>query len=590
MRRLKKLVSPALIIAIVFFIALFIYFAVLNRYHLFYQEQIQLFRFDRDYFAGFLSKPGGISEYLGLFFIQFYLKPLAGPFIVTLAGIAVFILAGLIFRKFRISGIIWSCIPVLLLVSLQSDQAYYLGYTIGFLISLAFIAFYISVKTDYLRYVAGFVGCVVLYPLAGGFSFIAIAVCIIFEILYRKSNYSLIVSLGYVSLTALILYLSWHYVYLLPVGSGWMNPIFFVSNPTTKYWLFLLLAYFPFLLIVTGIWFILSKKPQLQFGWNWKTFSAGLIVFSAFSIGIMKYAYDYKTELLLGIDKHVQSAEWDKALKLSAKSPGLNRIAVYLTNLALFKSGKMGDRLFYYNQFGSSGLWLDWGNDASPFFGCEVFYQLGYINEAYRWAFEALVSKGQSPRILKRLTLTSLINRDYAVGEKYLNILEQTLFYRNWARYYRGCIKDTALLPGDQEIAAKRHLLIQSDFFANVTDYNFELNKLLENHPDNRMAFEYYMASLLLDKKLDFFAANISRIKDFGFKEIPVHYEEALLAYMVNTETSIIPAGYSIRESTRQRFNDYFKTYSFSAGDPDQAVTLLKKRFGNTYWFYLQFK
>lgn len=183
-----------------------------------------------------------------------------------------------------------------------------------------------------------------------------------------------------------------------------------------------------------------------------------------------------------------------------------------------------------------------------------------------------------------------MINRDYAVGEKYLNILEQTLFYRNWARYYRGCIKDTALLPGDQEIAAKRHLLIQSDFFANVTDYNFELNKLLENHPDNRMAFEYYMASLLLDKKLDFFAANISRIKDFGFKEIPVHYEEALLAYMVNTETSIIPAGYSIRESTRQRFNDYFKTYSFSAGDPDQAVTLLKKRFGNTYWFYLQFK
>lgn len=588
--RLKKTVSTALIIAIVFFIAHFLYFAVLNQYHLFYQEQIQLFRFDWDYFAGFLSKPGGISEYLGVFFIQFYLKPLAGPFIVTLAGIAVFILAGSILRIFRITGVIWSCIPVLLLVALQSDHTYYLGYTIGFLLCLAFIAFYLSVKTDYLRYVAGFIGCMLLYPVTGGFSFIAIAVCIIYEILFLKSNRRLIVSLGYISVTTVLFYIFWHYIYLLPVSSGWMNPIFFISNPATKYWLLLLIAYFPFLLTVFGIWFIISKKSQIQSVWNWKTFSAELIVFSAFSIGIMKYAYDYKTELLLGIDKHVQSAEWDKALKLSAKSPGLNRIAVYLTNLALFKSGKMGDRLFYYNQIGSSGLWLDWGNDASPFFGCEVFYQLGYINEAYRWAFEALVVKGQSPRLLKRLILTSLINGDYAVAEKYLNILDQTLFYRKWAQYYRGCIKDTALLSRDQEIAAKRHLLIQSDFFANVTDYNFELIKLLENHTDNRMAFEYYMASLLLDKKLDFFAANISRIKDFGFKEIPVHYEEALLAYMVNTETSIIPAGFSIRESTRQRFNDYFKTYSFSVGDPDQAVTLLKKRFGNTYWFYLQFK
>jgi len=246
--------------------------------------------------------------------------------------------------------------------------------------------------------------------------------------------------------------------------------------------------------------------------------------------------------------------------------------------------------MFHFNQIGTSGLWLGWGNEASPFFGNEVFYQLGYNNEAYRWTFEAVVAGGQAPRLLKRLALTSIINGNMQVAEKYLGMLENTLFYRRWAKHYKSCLEDPVLLSQDPEITEKRKCLVHNDFFANVNDHASELVRLLENCPENRMAFEYYMSYLLLEKDITSFAANIYRLKDFGFKEIPVHYEEALMVYMKSNNTYLIPEGYTIRESTRERFNDYISTYASYSGNPQSLPQFLSKRFGKTFWFYLQFK
>jgi hypothetical protein len=238
---------------------------------------------------------------------------------------------------------------------------------------------------------------------------------------------------------------------------------------------------------------------------------------------------------------------------------------------------------------GASGLWLEWGkSDVTVFFGCEIFYHLGYINEAYRWAFEAMVAKGQCPRLMKRLIITSFINNNNAIAEKYLNIMDQTLFYSKWAHHYRNYLQDSTLLLQDKEITGKQHLSISADFNA-VNNLDYILIQLLKNHPDNQMAFEYYMASLLLDKNVTAFAANIYRIKDFGYKEIPVHFEEALIVYMYYAKKNIIPEGYMIRESTIKRFNDYSNAYSLYSANIEQAAKSLYQSYGNTYWFYLHF-
>ena len=586
----KSVLLPGRLVPGLFFVAYFLYFVLFNRYHLIYQEQIQLFRFDWNYFTGFLSKPGGLAEFLGAFFTQFYLSPVAAASVLTIAGISAYKLTDFIFKKYKFFGILWSTIPVLFLVALQSDYKYVLEYTIGYLLVLGFFALYISLRNDNLRYATGSVGWFFLYLITGGFSLLATLLFIIHELFFKKAHNRLFVTLGYALIAVLLPYLSWRYIYFIPISGAWLNHIIFPYNGVTKYALLLLLAYLPLSLIMIKIWLTLSKTTQLLFHWNLKTVGAGIIIVIASSWAIIKYSYDLKNELLFQIDNSIQHEKWDQVLKISSRYPGNNRVVLYYTNLALYKSGQLAEHMFDYKQIDVSSLWLEWpGSKFSLFFGCQIFYHLGYINESYRWAFDAMVTSGECPRLMKQLVMISFINGNHFIAEKYLNILDQTLFYRRWAQHYRNYLNDSNLLLQDKEIAGKQHLLISTDFIVDTNYPEYVSGKLLESHPDNRMAFEYYMASLLLDKKITTFAANIKRIKDFGYKVIPVNYEEALLVYMYYSNENIIPEGYMIRESTVKRFNDYSNAYSLYSDNPNLAAKKLYQSFGNTYWFYLHF-
>lgn len=575
---------------ILYFILNFLYFLFFNSNHLSYQEQIQLFRFDTAYFSEFLSKPGGLAEYAGTFLIQFYLFPVVASLLVTLISVVLFFATRTTLRKFKIKGILWSMIPVLIIALLQSDHVYYIGYTIAFIIAVLYFNLYTSFKNSSLRISAGIVTWGMLYIAVAEFAYISGAVIFIYEIMAARNNKHIIFALFFIAAIFLIVIAVFQFIYILPYSYRWINPLIFIGNLTTKVGLGLLLAYLPLLLILNSGWIWISGYFKFESGLSVNYEIVALIMFMVLSVIAIRFSYDYKTEILLGIDNSIEKRDWNRALEYSVKSPGVNQIVVYLTNIALYKSGKMCDNMFNYNQIGNSGLWLGWGNDASPFFGSEVFYQMGYINEAQRWAYEAMVAQGQAPRLMKRLALTSMINGDVRVGEKYLNVLNNTLFYRSWARNYLKLTGNSELLKSDPEILEKSRFRVNKDFLADVNRHDLELVQLLDNHPDNRMAFEYLMASLLLQKDTDTFVSYLNRLKEFGYKEIPVHLEEALLAKKADSDKSIIPEGYDIRPSTRQRFNDYLKSSASYSGNRDNLAQFMSKRFGGTYWFYLQFK
>jgi hypothetical protein len=90
MKDSKKTNFLSHIVAGGFFAICFLYYTLFDRYLIAYQEQIQLFRYDSHYFADFLATPGGLSDYIGAFFIQFFINPLAGALILTLSVAAVF--------------------------------------------------------------------------------------------------------------------------------------------------------------------------------------------------------------------------------------------------------------------------------------------------------------------------------------------------------------------------------------------------------------------------------------------------------------------------------------------------------------------
>jgi hypothetical protein len=304
-------------------------------------------------------------------------------------------------------------------------------------------------------------------------------------------------------------------------------------------------------------------------------------------IGVYKYGYNKRTELMLGIDYHAQHAEWEKVLKLSDQYPDFNLLVLYYTNLALYKTGNLLEKMFSYTQTGANGLRLKRERSSGFFFGGEVFYYLSYTSETSRWAFEAMVAKGLNPRALKRLIMTSIINGDSEIAKKYLYVLNQTLFYRKFTREYVNYLKNPAMADKDPDISRNRDLMIHSDFVSNGNDLN--LLDLLNNHPENKMAYEYLLASMLLDKRLDAFAKYILRIKDYGYSILPVHIEEALILFNSFENKNIMPAGFSFRPETIRRFKGYLEKYNSYGDNTELAAKELKNTYGKTYWYYFQF-
>ena len=573
------------IILCILFLAFYFYFFSFNKFHLFYLEQTQLFRFSGDYFKPFIEKPGEFIFYVGEFFSQFFVNPYLGAGIVTLLTAAICFLSHLILKKLGIKALIFSIIPVLLIAALQSDHLYKVGFTIGILFSLSFGYGYLKLTNNLKRYIIGGIVWLLLYHLTGGFALLASLLAVLFELFYFNSKTK------WVTVSAIILvsigfpYLAWKFFYLVTFRDAWFYPLPFWG--VSRMPLFAaLLAYLPVVIVILSGYKQVMKKKVVDVPWNYKSILAGSIIVIAGMVLVKTKAYDPKIEIFLGVDHYVQAEDWNKVIALSKTYPGVNQLVLYYTNLALYKTGQFSDRMFDFPQHGINGLRLEWTRDeVTPFFGGEIFYQLNYINEAYRWAFESMVAKGLNPRSLKRLVQTSLINGHYEIADKYLNVLDQTMFYKDWATSYKTYVSDTTQISQNKELAEKRQFLVKRDFIS----YDLGLNELLLEHPENRMAYEYQMAAFLLNKDIKSFAANIYRLKEFRYRAIPVNYEEALLFCMTYLKRDLVPEGYSIRPATIQRKNEYVAGISRCGGDRDRAARELYKQFGNTCWYYLHF-
>lgn len=565
--------------------AYFLYFYFFNRFHLYYLEQTQLFRFSTDYFNAYISKPGEFVFYLGEFLSQFFVSPLAGALIVTgLAG-AICYLSHLIFKKTGLHGLLWSLIPALMLASLQSDHLFKIGLSVGLVMALALTWAYSRISNHRYRYLLGAAGWLLLYHLGGGFALLASALILLLEGFYFRSP-SKWFALPVIVLCSLALpYLGWKFIYLVPLRDAWLYPFPFWGVERMPL-LGALLAYFPVMWIL--LWGVrtLRKKEDVVAPWNYSTLLGGSLVVLGGMALIQSKVYDPRVEIFLGMDHAVQKEDWQQVIKKSKSYEGPNQLVTYYTNLALYKTGQLGDRLFEFPQTGLHGLYLEWARDeVTPFFGGEVYYHLNYINEAYRWAFESMVVKGYNPRSLKRLVLTSIINGHYAIAEKYLNVLGQSMHYRKWVTHYRAYVTDPDKISQNRELASKRQFSIKNDFISR----QLGLNELAKEHPENRMAFEYQMAIFLLNRDLAGFSENIYRIRELGYREIPVHYEEALLFSMTLFKKDLVPEGYSIRPSTLQRKEEYIAQIASCGGNRELAVSRLKKQFGNSCWYYLHF-
>lgn len=505
-------------------IACFLFFYYSCPYHLIHKEQTTLFVYTSEALLSYLDQPAVFSCLAGDFMTQFFRSPLVAAALIAtliyLTGLACYLILSKKIYSWVAAGIAGM---VMVWEALRScGLLYSLSSTFSLLGSYCLFLLYDRIRNKKVRYLSGFAGVIAGYWLFGYGAFIFL-LFIHLTSLTNKKDFAWGCLAG-VLLLALPLILSKKYLLTYPQA---------YQYPATSWW----------------------DTPNSLY------------------------------ERLLGLDIEGHSCRWEKVRKLTRSDERISACSYYY-NLANAAEGLLPERLFNYYQPGLEGLFIPITASSSyisSLYAGEIWYHLGDMTMAEHATILGMIfsPNHKGSRMVKRLAEINLVNGDNEAAMKYLRILSNTLFYKQWA-------KDR--MPGKESEAVKQWLknkqtfIPQSDTIRTSTvDIVRSLRLLLETNPDNKMARDYLLCFHLLAKDLPSF------IKDYVPEagKAPCRlYAEALMIDLVRRHAT----GNEIREAIVnpaivQDFKEYTRLHQQYKGDP----AALAGKFSKTYWFYYHY-
>ena len=560
------------------------FFAFLYPFHLNYQEQYQLFLFSGDYVLNFLAKPGGFSDYVGDFFTQFYFYSWVGAIIIAVLLVLLQRAVWFISKQLGAKPVFVPAtfIPSILYWGLLCDENYLIGGLIVMLLVTGFTTTFLMIKPIKIRMAFVLISIPVLYWMAGGAFVLLPLFAVVFEIFKRRLKVSQLALFAFVNLILAYaiptLSKSWFLQYPLQqvfIGANYFR--FPVTLPVLVGVVVLLLLVIPFVLQYLSL-FVQSSNSKI-------VMASQIVVLVFGGYFFVGRSVDMGKEEVMAYDFNCRMRKWDRVIAMAEKKTPTTPLSVTCLNLALAKEDLLGERMFTYFQNGIDGLMPDFVRDYTiPLIAGEVYYHLGFVNTAQRYAFEAmeaLPDYQKSSRAVMRLAETNIINGNYEVAGKYLHLLQKTLYYKHWATNALQTMKDEKLIAQHPEWGWLRKCRTQQDFLFSEGEKDMMLGVLFRQNMQNRMAFEYLMAYTLLTKDLKHFLQYFPLSESLNYRAIPKSYQEALYYAWTSTNndpTKDIP--YPVSNTIKQRFQAFQRT-------PGQAG---HNEFSDTYWYYLYFR
>jgi len=590
---------------LIIFISFYLYLWLRINPVLYYQSQEPVFFFDTLFFKGFLHHPGGLVEYLSAFLSQFYYYPWAGAFIITLVtGLICLNTFGLI-RSIRREQpvLILHLIPAILLLILHSQYDHPLAMSVGLLVALCFVNLFVRIVPQHLivRFISYLVLVVLLHYLVGGPVLLFIGLAGLYEMLANGHRWLL--GLAFWLTGTIIPFLTANYLYMVNTKISFFHLLALKPDYQPSITPYLLYLYFPLVVLWIGLSVALQDKSFFQKLKHLNPFLiiknlikrkvvivVSVLVYMILAVTAAIFSFNKQVKTILTVDNYARHEKWEKILGIT-KNLNFDHVLVTAhTNRALYHLGRLPYDMFAFSQkWPEDGLLLNKEFGAiSPLSRSDIFFDLGHINEAQHWAYEALTLRGETPWILQRLALVSLLKGQKAMAQKCLLRLSKTLFFRKWARQYQPYLENDTLISQDKRFQDLRSRMIDSDFIVHTAQAHLDLKSILARNGRNKMAFEYLMAYYLMQGELGKFMTNITRLPELGYSQIPRLYAEAIILYVSQTGCHKIELpGYLLSADTINRYKQFYEILSRHVGNKLAALSELEKKHRETYWFYL---
>lgn len=499
----KNNISPILrpyAIWIFIFIAFSLFFHVAGAYNFCYLEQWQTFIYDSSYVLSILMQPGGFAQLSAAFLTQFFLTPAAGILITAFLLSSLSMCMGSILHRWTGNHHLFpsALLPALAFAFLHYNTNYLYAGTIAFLLMLAVLNLHLRIRNDAYRCLYSLLITILLFLAAGSIATLYAALVLIIECFDSPKK-----SIAFLPLVAI--------VYLSAQCSLWWG--YFGE------WKHALLsdAYFTLRLpagsiihlpwgITVGIFLTAGLYKHFGPFSRWKSHAFQLIQGAIACIFLYQGYSQYLSpdnETFKKLNYHIRQEQWNRIVSESQKLPMTNLLHQNCLNLAFAEKGELLPNLSKYPNIGLQSLFI--GGNKTPYISAllnDIYFSMGHMAFAQRYAFEANESMGgYSPKLLKRLVQTSLIYGNYNLALKYIQILEKTLFYHEWAKSQRAFLHDDSRLQADSILGSKRKCLFPDNRFAGSLGLDKDLEEILKQNPSHTATHQYLKAIELFTGK-----------------------------------------------------------------------------------------
>ena len=551
-----------------------------------FQKNRAIFTFSSDYFYNYTSIPGGLLEYAGNFITQGYYSYAGGILILSLFLILSWVVLFKINKVISANEappVLFTLMPVCLLIICFNSFYFFSHYAPGYLIAATcFLVTIMRAKKQYFIFLA-------FYPLLfyciGSFSFIYAGMFIILIIVRSKgwSGYFLPVLLTLYGFLTFAIFKN--FLFLQPANALLVHPLIVSDNKGLPLFLFILSGYTVFLPC------ILKRPFLLRINRSFSGIIPVTLFLSFIPVGIFLFPGRGNSDLaeVTRIEKAVFDQDWDSVIEQYNDFHQTN-LTGYYYNLALANKNQLCEKLFYgRHSFDSESLTLPRSRenvDRAVYY----YYTIGLINEAHHLAYESMVNNGYRPENIKMLIKTNLINKKFSIAERYINILSETIHFKDLAKHYKEMLNNPVLINTDNEFGKKIEMLPKNDFFIrDFDDQNIEL--FLMANPDNKTAFEYKIARLLLKKDIETMIYEVKYMKGMGYTTIPRNIEEAILTFSKSFAYLPDLGGLAVSPECKTRFDQYNNTLNlYKNVNYARVKSEMKAKWGNTFWYYFQFE
>ena len=549
------------LLTLAFGVVVFLFWSIRYPYVLAYQEQLQLFLFDGDYFCERISEPGGLARYVAEFLVQFYNAAAIGALIIALLFMLV---QRLTWRLMRVkSHHLLSFLPALMLWYAMGDENVMLTYVVALVMALSVAlvwTWWCAGIALWKKLIVALVAIPVLYWLIGPMVLLVALVMMPWLVAVPAVVYAL---------TLMLLSAQW---LPFPMTRVMLGVSYYRVPATLPY---MLMAIPVVTLLLT--WFA-KCLPQPR---KWVRYAEAL-VFAILILVPQTYGFDKKKYDLIEYDYLVRVGDWNAIIKKAEKQMPDLPMSVSATNLALAKTNQLGDRAFDFFQRGTEGLLPRFErNFATAQLTGEIYFNLGLVNTAQRFAFEAMEAipnYNKSARVVKRLAETNLINGQYEVARKYLKILEKTVFYRPWAQRMMAMLGDENAINRHPLYGMLRQYRLHDDFLFSERELDKICGQLFIHNQQNQMAAQYLLMMPLLDGDVSRFMNYVQYVQN-RIAYNPRHCQEAI-AFAFFQQRQNPPQGL-VSPLILQQMNDFSRMYSQDKNSPELS------RYKNTVWYYL---